>query len=377
MPAATVTSSESLLEGLPDVQAIFSDMDGTLVHYEKAMEAQGYQLLNIDGTPSDSFAQTEHSTLTITRCGVEMQRVVFLHAPTGTKVPCVRVPSLTLGGGYVSLATLEMAEELRCRFGVNIVLMTGARTSTMLMRRQSGTIPIVDYDVCEGGGKVFEVFGRPTLEEPTLCPSWTAQFVATTGAPEQLDSDPTTRQGPLWDVFRILFAEGYYLDAKSFSTSFLVDLGKSKVVLSGQKTIEEAERDVKQQFAAGITEMYHVTYISNLGKGQVCPVGCNKRTAMEHLAKTLGIASVYSQEGGLECLPTSIAMFDDENDLEFARKCAAGFIPSIAHASVLETIADAAKNGEALRWHRTPIEGPLGTEAALREIMKFKEAKEH
>ncbi|CUG06574.1 Hypothetical protein, putative, partial [Bodo saltans] len=180
-------------------------------------------MLNNDGTPCTSYDPTEHNTLPVTRCGVEMQRVVFLHTPSGTKVPSVKVPSLTLGGGYVSLASLELAEELRCRFGVSIILMTGARTSTMLMRRKSGTIPIVDYDVCEGGGKVFEVFGRPTLEEPTLCPSWTAQFVSTTGAPEQLDSDPLTRQGPLWDVFRILHADGYHLDAKSFSTSFLVD----------------------------------------------------------------------------------------------------------------------------------------------------------
>ncbi|CUG86773.1 Hypothetical protein, putative [Bodo saltans] len=365
-----------LLEGLSDVQAIFSDMDGTLVHYEKAMEKQGYVMLNIDGTPCASYNPTEHNTLAITRCGVEMQRVVFLHTPTETKVPSVKVPSLTLGGGYVSLASLELVEELRCRFGVSIILMTGARTSTMLMRRKSGTIPIVDYDVCEGGGKVFEVFGRPTLEEPTLCPSWTAQFVSTTGAPEQLDSDPLTRQGPLWDVFRILHADGYHLDAKSFSTSFLVDLGKSKVVLSGSKSIDEAERDVKQQFTESITQKYNVTYISNLGKGQVCPVGCNKRTAMEHLAKTLGISATYNQQGELERLPTSVAMFDDENDLEFARKCAAGFIPSIAHASVLDTIAAAAKDGEALCWHRTPIEGPLGTEAALREIIKLKESRE-
>lgn len=364
----------SVLDGLTDVEAIFSDMDGTLVHYEWAMQGQGYQMLNIDGSPSASYAPTEHNTLKITRCGVEMERVVFLHVPTGTKVPCVKVPSLTLGGGYVSLTTLELAEELRCRFGVYIVLMTGARTSTMLMRRQSGTIPIVDYDVCEGGGKVWEVFGRPTLEAPTLSPSWTAQFAATTGPPDQLDSDPVSRQGPLWDVYRMLHKEGYYLDAKSFSTSFLVDLGKSEVVTSGKLTVLEAEQSIKDKFSQSVTRDFNVTYISNLGKGQVCPVGCNKRTAMEYLAKTMNIA--ITQREGETYLPTSIAMFDDENDLEFARRCGAGFIPSVAHASVLETIADATRNGDVLRWHRTAIEGPLGTDAALREIVAFKEKKE-
>lgn len=351
-----------------DVAAIFSDIDGTVVHYEKTMAKQGYRLMTADGTRCiDVQAEIEDSRNWIqpsVRHGVAVERVCWFHTPTSTPVWCLKVPSLTLGGGYISEKTLDLVDELRQTFGVKFVLMTGARTSTMLMRRQSATLPTTDFDVCEGGGKQWRRNGKPPAESCDLDADWTQRFAAVTGPMDQLDSDPLTRVGPLWDVFRILHAEGFHLDAKSFSTSFLVDLSKSRVVINKEMTMVEAEAYLKEKFNKqedGLTAVYQTTYITNLGKGQVCPVGCNKRTALEHVAKQLEITD----------LTTCVALFDDENDLEFANLCGAGFIPGIAHDSVIHALDSAVNRGDH-RWLRTPVEGPLGTDFALTQVLSFK-----
>lgn len=349
---------------MADIRAIFSDIDGTVVHYEKTMKAQGYVMLDTSGEVNTS-SSVDSCIVQGVRSGVAVERVQWLHVPSGTRLWCLKVPSLTLGGGYISEATLGMADELRIAYGVPFILMTGARTSTMLMRRKSATLPTTEYDICEGGGKLWRRNGAPPLADAELDEGWTQQFAAVTGPMEQLDSEPSTRIGPLWDVFRILDADGFHLDAKSFSTSFLVDVSKSSLVASGQCSTAEAEIYLKRKFESDdFARRFHVTYITNLGKGQVCPVGCNKQAAMLHVAHAL-------------CIDTSscVALFDDENDLEFAKLCGAGFIPSVAHASVIAALSALEDSSAVCRWTRPPIEGPLGTDYALAQCIAFKKEK--
>lgn len=53
---------------------------------------------------------------------------------------CIALPSLTSGPGYISVATLRLVHAIRTLGGCDFVLITGARSSTYLMRRRSGEL---------------------------------------------------------------------------------------------------------------------------------------------------------------------------------------------------------------------------------------------
>lgn len=347
---------DAALAPLTTIKAILSDIDGTIVHYDnKLMPAQGYELIKtVEGGKDDP------------QYGVR-DAGYFLHKPSGKEVKCWKVPSLTLGGGYISVRTLELIDQLRLEHGIHFVLMTGARTSTMLMRRYSGTLPTTIFDVCEGGGKIWRRdTNRPYSHEVPVDTEWSSQFEAACGPWDQLDTDASTRVGVLWNIYRALSAEGYHLDAKSFSTSFLVDLAKSRACLPVQsggegKAIDIVEANLKERFAKGEFDDgdCHFWYVTNLGKGQVCAKGSGKHAATQYILTSLGVEA-----------STAVALFDDENDLEFAAMCGAGFIPSVAHGSVVPAVNALNETKGHNAWLRTPVDGPLGTEAALEAILR-------
>ena len=331
------------------ITSIFSDIDGTIVHYEKNLKSLGYQLV-----PADDPASATSLNGIPNPSG--LPTAVWVHQPTNTYVPCFHVPSLTLGGGFISCRTLHLVDALRAN-GVKYVLMTGARTSTLLLRRKSGSLPTSDYDVGEGGGKIWARKGAaPDIGVP-LDPVWSERFVHVTGPLEQLDQDPLTRQGPLWECFAALKAAGYHLDAVSMSTSFLVDLTKSSTVTKDGLTVDEAEQKLKGWFETDLGSRHNVCYITNLGKGQVCPVGCGKRTAMEYI---LDQNNLKGQE--------AVAFFDDENDLAFAALCGAGFLPTVAHSSVVKMLDLKRGRGEN-EWVRPAIDGLIGTDEGLAHVL--------
>jgi hypothetical protein len=51
---------------------------------------------------------------------------------------CIALPSLTSGPGYISVATLRLVHAIRTLGACDFVLITGARSSTYLMRRRIG-----------------------------------------------------------------------------------------------------------------------------------------------------------------------------------------------------------------------------------------------
>eukprot|EP00744_Colponema_vietnamica_P020267 GILI01028779.1.p1 GENE.GILI01028779.1~~GILI01028779.1.p1 ORF type:complete len:280 (+),score=55.25 GILI01028779.1:84-842(+) len=245
--------------------------------------------------------------------------------------------------------------------------MTGARTSTMLMRRHSGTLPTTVYDVCEGGGKMWRRDpSKDYTSEAPVDEGWGGRFETSCGPWGQLETDPSTRSGALWDIYRTLSKEGYQIDAKSYSTSFLVDLAKSRACLPATqggegKPVDEVEAAIKERFASGEFDQgaSQFWYITNLGKGQVCAKGSGKHAATEYILSSLGADA-----------SSSVALFDDENDLEFAAMCGAGFIPSVAHGSVVPAIMALNDTKGCQSWMRTSVDGPLGTDAALEAILR-------
>lgn len=356
-----------------DLRAIFSDVDGTIVHYEKNLVKQGY-VLTVQPPPPKSDAAPfggPDDALGLRRCQ-------WLHVATGRVIDCFCVPSLTLGGGFVTVHTLQLVRCLRDELGVVFVLLTGARSSTMAMRRASRTLPETDFDCCEGGGKIHKLTYTDDLDavaahasapiseagsaQPisvTLDVDWCNRFASVIGpwTENEKEEDPLKRLGKLWDCYRSL-AEGgkYKLDAKSFSTAFIVDF---------KARGDEAEKELKRRFEAEFLPV-GIYAVMNLGKAHVGPVGCDKRTAVERICVREGW--VDDDHAALAAFTRAhcMALFDDENDLSFAHACGKGFLPSVTHDSVL----DALREDERIplserRWRRAAHDGLLGTEEAL------------
>jgi len=341
------------------VRAIFSDIDGTLVHYAHVLERSGYCLNGADADEDGGLTE-------------------FIHKPTGTKIPVLKVPSTTLSGGYVSKKTMDLVADLRAR-GVIFCLLTGARTCTFMKRHETRSIPFPDFGVCEGGGKIFtfnESTGAAELDE-----EWIKQFAVIAGDWQQLDSDPLERRGLLWDCFREMHKAGYHLDAVSLSTGFYVDVRKGRKQNSdedGQQAAKRAE-DFGDMFASleaeeeaaralfcgsegNFLDRFGVGFVMNLGKGHVAPIGCNKRKAVEYIMQKAGVVA-----------SESVALFDDENDLEFAELCAGGVVPSIAHSSVREALRTRLDPGSFLQ---PAVGGFLAIESGLEAILAIVERQQ-
>eukprot|EP00187_Rhodella_violacea_P000491 CAMPEP_0174888604 /NCGR_PEP_ID=MMETSP0167-20121228/3879_1 /TAXON_ID=38298 /ORGANISM="Rhodella maculata, Strain CCMP736" /LENGTH=156 /DNA_ID=CAMNT_0016125657 /DNA_START=124 /DNA_END=591 /DNA_ORIENTATION=- len=113
-----------------EFRILFSDLDGTLVHYPKHF--QDYAT----ATPSP----TDPTLATLT------------YTATQTSRPCTTLPSLTAGPSYISHATARLLSKLRA-LGVVVVFITAARTSTYLSRRQH--LPEADAECFESGGRIL------------------------------------------------------------------------------------------------------------------------------------------------------------------------------------------------------------------------------
>jgi len=113
------------------IRAIFSDLDGTIVHFPKWFEAHGVTM---------PVRQPEAS-----RCEV-------LRASDGAARPCRLLPESTMGDGVVSDRTVELVAQLRAE-GILFVIVTGARKSTTLERLPM--LPAADAVVCETGSRIY------------------------------------------------------------------------------------------------------------------------------------------------------------------------------------------------------------------------------
>lgn len=304
------------------MRVLFSDLDGTLVHYPK--DFSEYAAVVAEDTTTNT-ATIEYKQL-------------------GHRRDCRVLTSLTGGKGYISLRTLELVAKLR-ELGVIFVIITGARTSTYAQRRP--LLPEADYEFFENGGRM--------LVRGELDPAWTDAFAAQVGPvadrvallPAGLPA-PRERQGALWALCRELRADGWHVDARDYTTNFRVDVGKS-----AGKTVEDFRAAVDGRLAGlGLATSF------NLGKADVYPAGSGKANAAAHVLALEGVAA-----------SEAVAMFDDDNDLELGALVGRSFLPGVTHESVLAAMK---KHGD--RWVLTKSQGILGAEEALECIIALREA---
>lgn len=264
------------------LRAIFSDLDGTLVHFPAWFNAHGATL---DGA--------------VVRCAGREPRA------------CRLLPSSTMGDGCVSERTVQLVDALRAE-GVLFVVVTAARKSTLLERLP--LLPRCDVAVCETGSRIYEVGADGAL---TLDQGWAERLAPVCGPLERAEP-PEERPEPLWALYRALRAAGFFVDGRSYYGCFRCDT-------RGDAADEERLRALLARVVpAG------VAWAMNLGKYDFFPEASGKGNAVAYLQARLG---------GLEA-DECAALFDDDNDLPMAARCGTRMLPGLTSESVRYAVAE-------------------------------------
>eukprot|EP00549_Striatella_unipunctata_P025651 CAMPEP_0118682626 /NCGR_PEP_ID=MMETSP0800-20121206/5584_1 /TAXON_ID=210618 ORGANISM="Striatella unipunctata, Strain CCMP2910" /NCGR_SAMPLE_ID=MMETSP0800 /ASSEMBLY_ACC=CAM_ASM_000638 /LENGTH=336 /DNA_ID=CAMNT_0006579025 /DNA_START=155 /DNA_END=1165 /DNA_ORIENTATION=- len=317
---------------MTDIKIVFSDIDGTLVHYDQEIG------------PDDDI---------------------------------IRLPTSSTGlKALISAKTLGKCQELR-RKGVFLVLVSGGRTTTIFDRLPF--LPLADAYCSEVGGRIFYPVKEPTREgdlvitphpytnarEEDLEPfslkedlEWRArmeEFVGKEGyqGVEPWDYKSGTnitafeRKGALWDLAQSFLNDGCVIDAKGYASSFRVSRSKNK---SMSNETFQAMLDMK--CPDGLDKSV------NLGSIDFYPKMSGKRNCCFYLAQR------FLQSTDEEVLSKhAVCMCDDDNDLEMAHACKHAYLPSIASESMAQA-AEKSKDKFTLTEQGT-VAKTAATEAAI------------
>jgi hydroxymethylpyrimidine pyrophosphatase-like HAD family hydrolase len=292
------------------IDVIFSDIDGTCVHYD-----MGETLVAFQGEGLE-------------RLGLE--RAQF---PDGNSAWVLALPESSSGSrGIISVDSLAKYETLRS-LGRKVVLVSGCRFATLLQRLPY--LPKADAYVCESGGRIF--FPNTSNTFPGLCEdiSWRNHHV---GLPPKQPSavKPEEYQEDLWSFYRELLSRGISLDTKNYSTAFRVKDDR----LSPLEVPEYSP---------------NLACSTNLGSLDVYPKTSGKLNAAKYL---MGIFKVDSTR--------SVFMCDDDNDVELALYVSKAFLPSITSES-MRTVVGSQRS----HFFVANKEGIFGTEQSLDEIISM------
>ncbi|GAB4814732.1 hypothetical protein N2152v2_001778 [Parachlorella kessleri] len=240
--------------------------------------------------------------------------------------------------GYISEGTLRLFAALR-QLGAKLVLISGARASTLLQRLPQ--LPAADAYVCESGGRIF----LTDSHLPTAVPlredlDWRQQHCDVTGPLHQDAVAPAKRAGKLWELYAELEGEGWKPDATSYTTAFRV---KRR---SGQTDADLAA--LQQRAPPGVTSA------GNLGALDFFPATTGKENAAEYVMQHFGVAP-----------GDSVLMCDDDNDLGLAACVRKAYLPGITAPSV-QAAVDAAPE----RFYVSQHQGWRGTEEVLKVLVQ-------
>lgn len=212
----------------------FSDIDGTLVHYED------HQLAEVD----------PDNLLLLPRSSTGLQ-------------------------GVISKNTLDKIAALRSA-GIVFVLVSGARTTTIMARLPF--LPASDAYVTENGGIIFHPDGKlQTALRWRTDKEWREQHTAVLGPSDQDGAAAMGRDGPLWDWARKLQSDGWKLDTQGYSTNFRVRPGPNRSAEQLDEVIAQAPAGIKCTYNLGVADFY--------------PESSGKATAAQYLMKRFGAAA--------------------------------------------------------------------------------------
>jgi hypothetical protein len=251
------------------LKVLFTDLDGTCVHYDwhtfgriasEPTDRGLFSCTSLDGKQDALLLQLPPSTSG--KVGLRSRARGGMHAAADTHRSLWL--SFTGAQGVISVETLRLYAALR-QLGIRIVVITGrhpphipllphlyccsaqllppsgislprltslwsscagARLVTLLARLPF--IPAADAFVCEGGGRIFYPAGS-SLDCPSAAPlmedmGWRRQQAGAAGPPGQDTVPPEQRSGGLWRFYGALKAQApqLHVDAVSYTTAFRV-----------------------------------------------------------------------------------------------------------------------------------------------------------
>jgi len=264
----------------PRLRAIFSDLDGTLVHFPAWFEKHGSKIISRD----------------------EGAKRAVCESPTGETRDCRLLPSSTMGDGLVSERSAELVQQLRSE-GILFVIVTAARKSTLMERWP--LLPDSDVYCCETGSRVY-------LHDGTLDADWASRFEHVCG-PLERELDVDSRPEPLWQFFRLLRTKvpGLKCDSRSYYGCFRVDTKDDAAIDAALRAC------INEELPTG------VDWAMNLGKYDFYPKVSGKGNVVAYLQEKFGVAPD-------ECA----CLFDDDNDLPMALQCGTHMLPGLTSESV-------------------------------------------
>ena len=406
-PAASSSSSSSLSSpsAMPtsnnsNTFSVFSDVDGTLVHYPAHLQGQRIGGNDDHSTEND---KEDHS---------------LLYLP----------PSKTGTRGIISKRTLQLVHELR--YGSNeeeqsttatcnskaktpFILISGMRTTTLFQRLPY--LPRADAYVCESGGRIFYPRSVSGLEEEDglvkdldIHPvSYTgiastdatpfvlvedmewrhrisqANAAGTDGYTNNDDCFPIEkRKGKLWEFASSLIKDGHVLDTSDYATSFRVNRKhqRTDAAMSFDEFLDTCCTNKKSIIPDGLD------CSTNLGCVDVYPAMSGKRNGAEYLVRKLlqqqseiedaNVTKQQSQAPSSISLKTNAyCLCDDDNDIEMALASKRAYLPSITSDSIRKLVNQQHDEGRrssliVTEDKETGIVETLATEAALEAIIK-------
>ena len=316
------SSAQSLKEKLVPTQKetmvkiVFSDVDGTLVHY-----------------PSEPRESEE-----------------------GNKI--ISLPASSTGmRGIISSKTLTLCQELRRMKNTKLVLVSGMRTSTLIKRLPY--LPKADAYASEGGGRIFYCDEKPTKDDTCIIPvqfdgatdedlkhftlredeNWRKKMSDDGAGSDGYKGDAmdvflgkqkkdskiiplNNRNGRLWDFARDLQRKGFVIDYNGYTNSFRVNKKQQTKI-----TDDEFQTLNTMDFAS-----YGLGSSVNLGCVDFYPETSGKKNCCGYLASYFNKQKVDIEE----LLESCICLCDDDNDLEMADACGRVFLPSISSTSMQE-----------------------------------------
>lgn len=289
------------------MKILFSDIDGTLAHYQHDFHEYG-EILEED--------EAHH-------------RAVYRDKESREVRECTILPASTpIGNAYVSKKSIELVKQIRSR-GFLFALITGARNSTFLMRLPY--LPEADIAISENGGRIYD-HGVLDLE-------WASRLESVTG-PLETDFLPEKRPGALWNLYWSLILAGWIIDARNYSANFRIDFK-----VNPNKTI----RDIEAVISSLPPE---ITSRTNLQKYDFYPTLSGKGHAAQYIMEKYRIDRSQS-----------FALIDDDNDLPLAETVQTVMLPGISHASVREAL------NRYPQWIVAKQKGILGVEELLERIL--------
>lgn len=371
--ASTTASGRRSMMTTSCKMAVFSDIDGTLVHYPKHLMQQG---------SGDNGEDTHH------RDADNNNDLLYLP------------PSKTGQRGVISFKTLRLCQQLRNE-GVPFVLVTGARSTTLFQRLPY--LPRADAYVSESGGRIFYphssvndmvdgmVDGVLVHPQPCEgCPSshlepftlvedllWRNEIsnleCAGTGgystlAPRAGSDGFSTltppipieqRSGKLWAHARSLQKQGFFLDSSGYATAFRINRKHQEDDLAS--TFDEFLDKCNNR--EGVPEELGCS--TNLGCVDFYPKMSGKKNVCEYIFRKFFPCGNVNDES-ISLKSHACCLCDDDNDVEMALACRNAYLPSVTSESMRKL---ARENRNVIVTETEGRIESLATEAALEMIL--------